>query len=76
MIWFIATEVMFFAAFFGALFYMRVISVPELGNMMSDHGTSLWPDFAGTWPTSGPKGTAVHADGRRGASRRSTRPCC
>ena len=56
MIWFIATEVMFFAAFFGALFYMRVISVPELGNMMSEHGTSLWPEFAGTWPTSGPKG--------------------
>jgi cytochrome c oxidase subunit 3 len=56
MVWFISTEVMFFAAFFGALFYMRVISVPELGNMMSDHGTSLWPDFAGSWPTSGPKG--------------------
>jgi cytochrome c oxidase subunit 3 len=56
MIWFIATEVMFFAAFFGALFYVRVISVPELGSMMRDHGTSLWPDFTGTWPTSGPKG--------------------
>jgi cytochrome c oxidase subunit 3 len=25
MVWFIATEVMFFAAFFGALFYVRVI---------------------------------------------------
>ena len=56
MIWFISTEVMFFAAFFGALFYMRVISVPELGNMMDNHGTSLWPEFTGSWPTSGPKG--------------------
>jgi cytochrome c oxidase subunit 3 len=56
MIWFIATEVMFFAAFFGALFYVRVISVPELGGMLSAHDTSLWPEFAGTWPTSGPKG--------------------
>ena len=69
MIWFIATEVMFFAAFFGALFYVRTISVPDLGGMVSAHGASLWPDFAGTWPTSGPKGAAL----RRwapGASRR------
>ena len=58
MIWFIATEVMFFAAFFGALFYVRVISVPDLGGMLGAHGTSLWPEFAGTWPTSGPKGPA------------------
>jgi len=56
MIWFIATEVMFFAAFFGALFYVRIISVPTLGDMTAAHGTSLWPEFAGTWPTSGPKG--------------------
>ena len=56
MIWFIASEVMFFAAFFGALFYLRVISVPELGGMTAAHGTSLWPEFAGTWPSSGPKG--------------------
>jgi len=58
MIWFIATEVMFFCAFFGALFYVRVISVPDLGGMTAAHGTSLWPDFAGTWPSSGPKGNA------------------
>jgi len=56
MIWFIATEVMFFAAFFGALFYMRIISVPVLGGMESAHGTTLWPGFTGDWPTSGPKG--------------------
>jgi cytochrome c oxidase subunit 3 len=58
MIWFIATEVMFFAAFFGALFYVRVISVPDLGGMAGTHGTSLWPEFAGTWPSSGPQGPA------------------
>ncbi|MGE5469574.1 MAG: cytochrome c oxidase subunit 3 [Bacteroidota bacterium] len=57
MVWFIASEVAFFGAFFGALFYLRLISVPELGGMVAAHGTSLWPDFVGTWPTSGPKGS-------------------
>lgn len=58
MVWFIASEVMFFAAFFGALFYLRVVSVPELGGMTATHGTTLWPEFTGTWPSSGPKGPA------------------
>ena len=31
MIWFIFSEVMFFAAFFGALFYVRTYSLPWLG---------------------------------------------
>ena len=31
MSWFIFSEVMFFAAFFGALFYARTLSVPWLG---------------------------------------------
>ena len=31
MMWFIFSEVMFFAAFFGALFYARELSVPWLG---------------------------------------------
>ena len=56
MIWFITTEVRFFAALFGALVYVRVISVPDLGGMLEAHGTSLWPDFTGEWPTSGPAG--------------------
>jgi cytochrome c oxidase subunit 3 len=51
MVWFIASEVMFFAAFFGALFYVRNISVPALG-----HTPALWPGFAGTWPSAGPAG--------------------
>jgi cytochrome c oxidase subunit 3 len=52
MLWFIVSEVMFFAAFFGALFYARIISVPWLagaGNNLATH-LFLWPDFADTWP--------------------------
>ena len=51
MSWFIFSEVMFFAAFFGALFYMRVLSVPWLGDL--DHKL-IWPDFTAQWPTAGP----------------------
>ncbi len=51
MSWFIFSEVMFFAAFFGALFYMRVLSVPWLAD--AEHSL-LWPDFTGGWPTAGP----------------------
>ena len=51
MSWFIFSEVMFFAAFFGALFYMRVLSVPWLGDL--DHKL-LWPDFTAQWPSAGP----------------------
>lgn len=52
MCWFIFSEVMFFGAFFGALFYVRVIAIPELGGL-SSHVTShvvLWPQFKATWP--------------------------
>ena len=51
MSWFIFSEVMFFAGFFGALFYARVLSVPDLGSIEQK---MLWPDFQATWPTSGP----------------------
>ncbi|MBU3725703.1 MAG: cytochrome c oxidase subunit 3 [Burkholderiaceae bacterium] len=47
MSWFIFSEVMFFAAFFGALFYARVISMPWLGDL--DHKSILWPDFLAQW---------------------------
>ena len=49
--WFIFSEVMFFAAFFGALFYARMYAVPWLGGI-GDKGSShlLWPDFTATWP--------------------------
>jgi cytochrome c oxidase subunit 3 len=52
MCWFIFSEVMFFAAFFGALFYMRVLSVPWLAD--ADTGQLLWPGFSPEWPASGP----------------------
>jgi cytochrome c oxidase subunit 3 len=48
MSWFIFSEVMFFAAFFGALYWARLHSVPMLGNL--DHQI-LWPDFKAAWPT-------------------------
>jgi cytochrome c oxidase subunit III len=54
MMWFIFSEVMFFAAFFGALFYARVLSVPWLmGEDFSTH-YYLWKDFSESWPTNGP----------------------
>jgi len=52
MSWFIFSEVMFFAAFFGALFYARSIVVPWLGGEGDKAltGTYLWPDFEASWP--------------------------
>ncbi len=53
MIWFIASEVMFFAAFFGALFYARNYSVPWLGGQGAAGSATnimLWPDFQAAWP--------------------------
>jgi len=52
MSWFIFSEVMFFAAFFGALFYARVLAVPDLGSLASKE--LLWPDFSARWPSAGP----------------------
>jgi cytochrome c oxidase subunit 3 len=56
MIWFIFSEVMFFAAFFGALFYTRALSVPWLGGSGDGALTNhyLWPNFSAAWPTNGP----------------------
>jgi len=51
MSWFIFSEVMFFAVFFGTLFYMRVLSVPWLAEFDQK---LLWPDFSATWPAAGP----------------------
>ncbi|MCC5867630.1 MAG: cytochrome c oxidase subunit 3 [Gammaproteobacteria bacterium] len=58
MIWFIFSEVMFFAAFFGALFYARALSVPWLGGEGVGFFTNLllWEGFEPTWPTDGPAG--------------------
>ncbi|MES2626982.1 MAG: cytochrome c oxidase subunit 3 [Pseudomonadota bacterium] len=51
MYWFIFSEVMFFCAFFGALFYVRNLAVPWLGGEGAKGVASmLWPDFSPTWP--------------------------
>ena len=52
MSWFIFSEVMFFAAFFGALFWARVVSVPDLSSIL--HNEILWPGFTAHWPSAGP----------------------
>ncbi len=56
MIWFIFSEVMFFAAFFGALYYIRIFSVPWLAGEGSGATTNeyLWSSFEAIWPTNGP----------------------
>jgi cytochrome c oxidase subunit 3 len=56
MMWFIFSEVMFFAAFFGALFYARMFSVAWLGGEGSGALTNeiLWPGYDAVWPTAGP----------------------
>ncbi len=56
MMWFIFSEVMFFAAFFGALYYARQLSVPWLGGEGTKFLTNLflWPSYEGSWPTNGP----------------------
>ncbi|MDX9767265.1 MAG: cytochrome c oxidase subunit 3 [Ectothiorhodospiraceae bacterium] len=52
--WFIFSEVMFFAAFFGTLYYLRIISVPELASF--DPAFTPYPEFTSAWPSSGPLG--------------------
>lgn len=51
MAWFIFSEVMFFAAFFGALFYVRVFALPWLDGEGAKGVTALlWPEFTASWP--------------------------
>jgi cytochrome c oxidase subunit III len=52
MSFFIFSEVMFFGGFFGALFWERVMAVPELSNL--EHQALMWPGFTGHWPSAGP----------------------
>ena len=56
MVWFIFSEVMFFAAFFGALFYTRQFALPWLGGEGSGVLTNslLWENFSAGWPSTGP----------------------
>lgn len=52
MSWFILSEVMFFMAFFGALFYGRFIAMEWLGGASNNAMTHavLWPEFLPSWP--------------------------
>ena len=52
MSFFILSEVMFFGAFFGALFWVRQYSVPDLATIESN--ALLWPGFTPHWPSAGP----------------------
>jgi cytochrome c oxidase subunit 3 len=56
MVWFIFSEVMFFAAFFGALYYARHFSVPWIGGEGDGFSTNqfLWSGYEAAWPTNGP----------------------
>ena len=53
MAWFIFSEIMFFGAFFAALFYARNIAMPWMGDVESK---LLWPNFQAVWPNDGPAG--------------------
>lgn len=62
MLWFIFSEVMFFAAFFGAMFYARWLVIPWLGGEGTGAMTHelLWPEFQAMWPlTETPDGTTT-----------------
>ncbi|MFI3275524.1 cytochrome c oxidase subunit 3 [Vibrio sp.] len=64
MSWFIFSEIMFFGAFFGALFYARMISVPWIGGAGNNEMTHevLWPMFQSMWPlTTTPDGVTTQA---------------
>lgn len=61
MVWFIFSEVMFFACFFATLYYVRRIVLPELAGY--DQQYTLYPGFTGAWPSSGPWGDKFTAMG-------------
>lgn len=66
MLWFITSEVMFFAAFFGGLFYARTLIMPWLGGEGNNAMTHdlLWPEFIPQWPmTTTPGGETTTAMG-------------
>jgi len=60
MSWFIFSEVVFFGAFFGALFYARQLIVPWLAGEGNNFYTNLllWEGFENAWPSAGPAGGA------------------
>jgi cytochrome c oxidase subunit 3 len=68
MAWFIGSEIMFFAVFFGTLYYTRQLSVPWLGGegdptLGGLTHEFLWNTFSAVWPSNGPGHVGGHADG-------------
>ncbi len=66
MVWFIFSEVMFFAAFFGSLYYTRVLSESWLAggtNFAMGASKELWEGFTAAWPNNGPGHVGGHEDG-------------
>ena len=65
MIWFIMSEVLFFAVFFGALFYARQLSVPWISGegVKIFNKILLWQNYDAAWPTNGPGVIGGKADG-------------
>lgn len=59
MSWFIFSEVMFFGAFFTALWWARTHSVPALGSI---ENSLIWPDFSAVWPSVHAGATASPGD--------------
>jgi cytochrome c oxidase subunit 3 len=57
MIVFISSEVAFFSAFFGALFFMRAIAIPELASF--DQDFTMYKGFTDVWPSAGPGGVVL-----------------
>ncbi|MEY5100334.1 MAG: hypothetical protein RJA36_3053 [Pseudomonadota bacterium] len=58
MSWFIFSEVMFFGAFFAALWWARAHSVPQLGSF---DNALIWPNFQAVWPSVQPGATTSPA---------------
>ena len=54
--WFIFSEVMFFACFFGVLWYTRNLTLPWLGGQGNNFFTNqlIWQGFENEWPSNGP----------------------
>ncbi len=65
MMWFIFSEVMFFAAFFGALFYARQLAVPWIGGegVKIFNKLLVWQNYENAWPTNGPAKLGPREDG-------------
>ena len=66
MAWFIFSEVMFFFAFFGALFYIRSFAIPWLGGEGEKGlaGELLWPEFEAAWPPMITPDQAMNGEGK------------